>query len=301
MTSGSADETPEPGAVATNSSPRVWIAAGVVAAVFVALFWHILAVRFHYYLEAPRYSHCLLLPVVAALWIYDRADSLSTVPRSVAARGLVALVAGVVVYDYGRLINMNLLQHAGMLVSLVGLVWTLLGPAVLRALAFPLGYLVMMIPLPKTWDDAITLPLQNFATRIAQTFFEALGWIVVREGNVLQLPRIKLLVEEGCSGVHSLYALLALAVAWVFFVERPIWLRVVLVASAVPIAVAANSIRVAATGVLAYQVDPSYAQGLSHQMAGMMVFAIGVALLLGLDWCLKPDAPYTETDDARAV
>lgn len=301
MTSGSADEPRDPGAVATNAPRFGWLAACVVAATFVALFWHILAVRFHYYLEAPRYSHCLLLPVVAALWVYDRADTLRTVPRTVTGRGLAALVLGVVLYDYGRLINMNLLQHAGMLLALVGVVWTLLGPAMLRALAFPLAYLVLMIPLPKTWDDRITLPLQGFATRIAQTFFEALGWIVVREGNVLQLPRIKLLVEEGCSGIHSLYALSALAVAWVFFVERPVWLRVVLVASSVPIAVAANSIRVSVTGVLAYQVDPSYAQGLSHQAAGMMVFAIGVALLLGLDWCLKPDAPDTETDDATAA
>lgn len=301
MTSGSADGTHGPGSGADGSSSRTRLVAGLVAACFVGLFWHILAVRFHYYLEAPRYSHCLLLPVVSALWIHDRADALRQVPRSVSGAGLAALVAGVVLYVYGRLVNMNLLQHAGMLATLAGVVWTLLGPAMLRALAFPLGYLVMMVPLPKTWDDAITLPLQGVATRIAETFFEALGWIVVREGNVLQLPRIKLLVEEGCSGIHSLYALASLAIAWVFFVERPAWLRVVLVLSSVPIAVAANSIRVSATGVLAYQVDPSYAQGISHQAAGMVVFAIGVALLLGLDWCLKPDAGGTESDDAGAA
>ena len=298
MTTGSAGEPRGSVSAAGDASKQQTGARIAVAAslLFLALFWPILAVRFHFYLEKPRYSHCVLLPVVSALWIFDRWDSLRTVPRSVSWRGLVCLVGGVMLYVYGRLVSVNLLQHAAMLVALVGLVATLLGGRVLRALTFPIAYLSLMIPLPPAWDDRITVPLQTFATRIAESFFEALGWIVVREGNVLQLPRLKLLVEEGCSGVHSLYALVALAVAWVFFVERPVWLRVVLVVAAVPIAVIANSIRVSATGVLAYKVDPSYAQGVSHQTAGVLVFAIGVLLLLGLDWCLRPDEPLTEPD-----
>jgi exosortase len=219
------------------------------------------------------------------------------VPRAASARGLACLAPTVLVFLYGRALSNNLIQHVGMLGALAGLVWTLVGWARLRASAFPIAYLVLMIPLPKKWDDDITLPLQGLATSIAARFFEALGWVVVREGNVLQLPRLKLLVEEGCSGVHSLYALVALAVAWAFFVERPLWLRATLVVATVPIAVVANAIRVSATGVLAYKVDPAYAQGVSHEAAGMIVFVIGVALLLAVDWCLKPDPP--ETDDAE--
>ena len=74
-----------------------------------------------------------------------------------------------------------------------------------------MGYLVLTMPLPKTWDDRVTGPLQSFATTISEAVFEALGWVVVRQGNVLQLPGLKLLVEDACSGIHSLYALIALA------------------------------------------------------------------------------------------
>jgi len=296
MTStGSAGETQAAAGEAAVPRPA-WGVAILATAFFVALFWPILQVRFHFYLEKPRYSHCVLLPVVSALWIFDRWDTLARVPRSVAARGLACVAGGVLCYVYGRSIRMNLMQHVAMLVTLVGVVWTLAGPALLRALTFPIAYLGLMIPLHPTMDDRITVPLQGIATRMAQAFFEAVGWIVVREGNVLQLPRVKLLVEEGCSGIHSLYALIALALAWVFFVERPAWLRATLVVAALPIAVIANAVRVAATGVLAYKVDPSYAQGLSHEAAGMVVFAIGVALLLGLDWCLKPDPPEAAAD-----
>jgi exosortase len=298
VTSGSAGESrgSAPG-TRQDAVPRpAWGVALAASAFFLLLFWPILQVRFHFYMEKPRYSHCVLLPLVSALWIYDRWDTLSRVPRAVAARGLACVAAGVLVYVYGRSIRMNLMQHVAMLTTLVGVVWTLAGPALLRAVAFPIAYLGLMIPLHPTMDDRITVPLQGIATRMAQAFFEAVGWIVVREGNVLQLPGVKLLVEEGCSGIHSLYALIALAIAWVFFVERPVWLRVTLVVAALPIAVIANAVRVAVTGVLAYRVDPSYAQGLSHETAGMIVFAIGVALMLGLDWCLKPDAPQAADD-----
>jgi len=292
MTQASADDTSAP-AVPTDSAAaarRARLVAIAAGAAFLALFWPILAVRFHFYFETPRYSHCMLLPVVSAVWIWDRWATLRVVPRMASGRGVACLASGVLLFVYGRLVANNMVQHVAMLVALVGLVWALCGGALVRALAFPLGYLALMIPW-KPWDEKLTLPLQGLATRIAQSFFEALGWVVVREGNVLQLPRLKLLVEEGCSGIHSLFALVALATAWVFFVERPTWLRATLIASAVPIAVVANAVRVSATGVLAYKVNPDYAQGVSHETAGMIVFAIGVAMMLCVDWCLKPDPP----------
>ncbi len=294
--SGSSEVSPHDGRPATRGA---LLCAGAVSALFVTLFWPILAVRLHFYLETPRYSHCVLLPFVAALWVWDRWDAVRAVPRAASRGGFAFLAVGVALYVYGRLLRNNHVQDVAMVATVAGLVWALTGAKMLRALAFPVGYLALMIPL-KPWDEAITLPLQRIATVIAESFFKALGWIVVREGNVIQLPRLKLLVEDGCSGAHSLLALLCLSVAWVFFVERPVWLRVTLVAASIPIAVLANAVRVSVTGVLAYKVNPAYAQGVSHQTAGMVVFAIGVALTLGLDWCLKPDAdPDPRSDDAE--
>ena len=141
------------------------------------------------------------------------------------------------------------------------------------------------------------------ATVLSEGAFDAFGWPVLRRGNVLELPNLKLLVEEQCSGAHSLYALLALGLAWVFFMPRPTWLRVVLVACTAPIALMANSIRVIGTGALAYKVDPAYAEGASHFTGGMLVFGIGVALFLVVDWCLRPDAPRpaSEPDEEASV
>jgi exosortase len=261
------------------------------AALFVWLFLPILSLRWRFYEEQPRYSHCPLLPLVALAWVYDRWDALRAVPRAASRTGLVAAALAVAAYLYGRVVSNNLLQHVAMLGTVASVVWALAGARLLRALAFPLGYLLLTIPLPKTWDEELTQPLQRVASVIAESTFDALGWVVVRQGNVLQLPGLKLLVEDACSGVHSLYALVALGIAWVAFVPRPAWLRVVLVAATFPVALVANALRVIFTGVLAYKVDPKYAEGTSHAAAGMIVFATGLGLFVLVDWCLKPDEP----------
>lgn len=273
----------------------------VVAFVLICLvFQEILARRIHFYLENPRYSHCVLVPAVAGIWLYDRWDRLSLLPRAPSAGGLVLAAAGVGLHLYGLLQNFNMIQHAALLVTLCGTAAALWGFRVLRASSFAIVYMLFTVPLPKTWDDRITLPLQNMATAASEAVFDAAGWVVVRQGNVLQLPGLKLLVEDACSGVHSLYALVALGFAWTGFMPRPWWLRITLVLATVPISVAANAIRVIVTGWLAYKVDPAYAQGVSHETTGMIVFGIGLVLFLFVDWCLKPDLPPTAEEAPRA-
>ncbi len=276
------------------------IAVGLAVGLAVWLFLPIGALRVHQYLDDPRYSHCLLIPFVSALYIYDRWDRLRGIERRGSTAGLTCLVAGVALYVYARWLHTNIWQHIGLLVALTGGVWAVLGRTWVRSLAFPLGYLLLTVPLPKTWDDRLTQPLQRIATIVAEEAFKLLDWPVLRMGNVLQLPGLKLLVEEQCSGAHSLYALGALAFAWVAFMPRPWWLRIVLVLSAGPVAVVANTVRVTLTGVLAYKVDTSYATGISHSTAGMVVFGIGLALFLLIDWCLKPDEFVDEVDDDRS-
>ncbi len=273
------------------------VAAVCVVVAYVALFQPIIWLRVTQYADDPRYSHCLLLPVVSVLWIYDRWHVLRRQPATASRVGLAVLVLGVLLFVYSRLLHINVAQHVAALIVLTGIVWAAFGRTLLRTLAFPLAYLVLTIPLPTAWDDALTQPLQTVATVIAEGSFDAFGWVVVRQGNVLQLPGLKLLVEEQCSGAHSLYALFSLSVAWVAFVPRPVWLRFALVFVSVPVAMLANAIRVTGTGVLAYKLDPSYATGLSHQAAGVVVFAIGLGLFLLVDWCLRPDEPMARDAD----
>jgi exosortase len=166
-------------------------------------------------------------------------------------------------------------------VVLSGLVWLILGSAFLRELLFPLAFLVFMIPLPAIVMNAIAFPLQLFAAQSATFCMQVAGVPVLREGNTIVLANTTLEVVEACSGIRSLQALLALGAVYGYFTQRTVWKRWALLLLSVPIAIAANAIRVAGTGFLAHFIGPEAAQGFYHSFAGWIVFAVAFVLLLG--------------------
>src|SRR5665811_852769 len=129
-------------------------------------------------------------------------------------------------------------------------VWTLGGTVMLKKLAFPLFLLFFMLPIPAVIYSAVTFKLQILASQLADGALTVLSVPVLREGNILELPSQKLSVVEACSGIRSLLSLSFLSLVYGYFFETKRWLRVLLFASTVPIAIAANAFRVTATGIL---------------------------------------------------
>jgi exosortase len=168
-----------------------------------------------------------------------------------------------------------------LLLLIAGIIVFLAGWRVLRSVAFPIGYLIFMIPLPAIVYYQLTFPLQLLASRLGASGLVALGVPTVREGNLLILPNCTLEVVEACSGVRSLLSLLAVAVAYVYLSEPSFWKRCVLIASTIPIVIASNGLRLTATGVLSYFFGPEADSGLPHVALGLLFFAAAcVALLL---------------------
>jgi exosortase len=161
------------------------------------------------------------------------------------------------------------------------------GWKMLRGLAFPLAFLALMIPLPAIIYNQVTFPLQLLASRLSSSGLESVGVPVLREGNVLVLPNYSLEVVEACSGIRSLMSLIALAVAYGYFVEKRPWVRITLVALMVPIAVASNAMRVMGAGVLTYLFGPQAAEGFFHSFQGWLIFVFAVACMLLLHWLLS--------------
>jgi exosortase len=150
-----------------------------------------------------------------------------------------------------------------------------------HALAFPLAFLLFMIPLPAILLNTITLPLQLLATQVS-TFALQLGHLpVYREGNIIYLPHATLEVAEACSGLRSLVSLLALAVVLAYITQPRLSTRWLLALSAILIALVANAFRIWATGVLAHWYGSHVAEGFYHTFAGWLVFVVALGLLLG--------------------
>jgi exosortase len=170
---------------------------------------------------------------------------------------------------------------------IAGIVIFLAGWETLRAISFPLGFLIFTIPIPVIIYNQITFPLQLLASRLATSWLELVQVPVLRDGNILNLSNYSLEVVEACSGIRSLLTLLSLAVAYSYFAEPRRWARYALVILIVPIAIVTNAIRIVGAGVLARNFGPATAEGFLHEFSGWVIFLSALGLILLCHWALR--------------
>lgn len=180
-------------------------------------------------------------------------------------------------------------KGVSLIATLAGLVWLLFGRGVLRLLLLPIAYLFFMVPLPGGVFKLLTLPLQGYASSITTSFLQLIGIPALREGNLITLPSMTLGVVEACSGIRSVFSLLALAGAGavVLIPDGRRRLRWVLFASAIPIAVLTNAMRVTGTGLVAHFRGADVARGFFHDFSGWLVFVVAFLVLLTLSFLLN--------------
>jgi exosortase len=174
---------------------------------------------------------------------------------------------------------------------LAGAIGFLAGSRALATIAAPLAFLAIAIPLPELVVNAVTLPLQFIASRIAEVTLAAASVPVYRDGNILTLPSATLEVAEACSGLRSLVSLVALGALIAWHTESRLLRRAAIVAAAVPIAIVMNGLRVAATGVVCETFGPRAASGGWHTFTGWITFVVSFAVLVAIQSFvrLKPD------------
>ena len=239
-----------------------------------------------WYLD-PNYSHGFLIPLIAGYFLWTRRDRLRSAVRRPCNWGLGILAGGLGLFILADLAAESFTMRLSLLVVLAGLVLFLAGMEVFRVVAFPLGYLVFMIPLPYVVYDAVAFPLKLFAAKTATAILQFMAIPIHREGNILILENTTLEVADACSGIRSLMSLLALAVAYAHVTQQTWPQRFVLVAAAVPIAIAVNVFRVVGTGLLTHYAGPKAAMGFFHEFEGVAVFALALVLLFGTGWILN--------------
>jgi exosortase len=224
-------------------------------------------------------GHGFFVPIISGYIIWQRRAELSTLKLESSPWGLLLILWGACQLMLGTLGAELFLARTSFLVSLLGVILYLGGTKLVRALAFPLILLLFMIPIPAIVYSRITLPLQLFASSVAETL---LGWMnipVLRDGNVLELASQKLSVVEACSGIRSLLSLSFLSLIYGYFFDSKVWMRWALLAGTIPIAIAANAARVTLTGVLS-EIRKEFAQGFFHTAEGWVLFLVALALLL---------------------
>ena len=226
-------------------------------------------------------GHGFFVPFVAGYIVWKRRALLASLKPVPNYWGLALAILGALLMMVGTLGAQIFIARVAFLVSLVGAVLFLGGIPLFRALAFPLFLLLFMIPIPAIIYARITLPLQLFASSVAENILGLIGIPVLRDGNVLELASQRLSVVEACSGIRSLLSLSFLSLVYGYLFDKKAWMRWALLAGTIPIAIAANASRVTLTGLISeYRVD--MAQGFFHTVEGFVLFIVSLMLLVGL-------------------
>jgi exosortase len=274
---------------------RLPIAGAALAAggLFAALFGGVFADLVRDWAGNDDYSHgFLVLPV--AIWIaFRQRNQLVAAASRPSALGLLVVAASLLVLVVGTVGVDLFLTRISMLGVLVGTVLFLGGWSHLRLLAFPLGFMLLMIPLPAVVFNQLAFPLQLIASRFGVEALRLLDIPVLREGNVIILANTTLEVAEACSGIRSLVSLITLAILYGYFTDSRAPVRVALTLGAVPIAIVANGLRVAGTGIAAHYYGATAATGFFHGFSGWFVFASSFLMLMGLSALVGRLAPAT--------
>jgi exosortase len=227
-------------------------------------------------------SHAVLVPFITLFFIRRDRAALQALPIESSPWGAGLFAACLLVYMASWAGGVAFPARLAMVGCLFGMVWFCLGNGYLRRLAFALSFLFFMIPVPYSVISLVSLPLQLAATRVSAALISRCAIPVYREGNMLYFVGTQLEVAEACSGIRSIVSLAMIALVLCSFSHRGWTGKALLVAAALPVALAANIVRVTGTGILAHFFGDVVARGFLHQFSGLVVFGFGLVVMYAL-------------------
>ncbi len=281
-----------------------------------------------------NYSHGLLIPFVIGYFLWSQRDRLARAAgKPSMIWGLGAAVFGLLALWAGTAGAELYLQRLSLVLMLAGVALYFWGFQLLRLMFVPFFLLLLALPIPSILFNKIAFPLQLFASRCAVWAMTMFDIPVLRQGNVIELMPLgaretkKLEVVEACSGIRSLMTLLTLAVVFAYFTQptnqdgdgdgsgRPsliasavqriksygFWRSAIIVASAVPIAIFTNALRVSGTGVLARYYGTKVADGFFHSFSGWVIYIVAFLMLFGVGWLLERFRPKRQAAENARV
>jgi exosortase len=218
-----------------------------------------------------------VVPFVIAWIVWNERGSWRKLPIQGSAWGFAVLAAAACLQVASAFGAGLFAASVALVLSLAGVVLTMLGFAWLRAWAFPFVLLLFMLPKLAIVYNQVTLPLQLLATRLAGGMLSTAGFMVVRDGNILNVAGHSISVVEACNGIRYLLPLAFLALVFAYAGGARVWIRLVMTVAAIPIAIIANAIRVAFSGL-----SPVLTSGALHALLGTVIFLFCLALLAGI-------------------
>ena len=226
----------------------------------------------------------IILALVAWLIWQKRAALVAAPARPLPAPGTALLIFGLLLYVVGRSQDIALFEIGALAPVLAGVLLAMRGWPALRALWFPIFFIVFMLPLPGFFVDALTGALKQQISEITTQLLYAAGYPIARNGVVILIGNYQLLVADACSGLNSMFSLSALGVLFMYLTARASLLHnAIMLASILPIAFAANIVRVVVLILITYHFGDEAGQGFLHNTAGIVLLMAALGILFLLD------------------
>jgi exosortase len=232
-----------------------------------------------------NYAHGFIVPVAFFWMLWRRRQELATckvAPQpwaiGIVALALFQLAAGTWGVE-------NFVADSSLLLLLSGMTLYLFGSKMLRRVAFPIAWLIFMIPLPAVVFYSITFPLQLLASKLAVGILDVLRVPCVSDGNILYLAHFTADVAEACSGIRALMSILAFSLLIAYLVDLRSWWALAI--AAFPVALGVNAVRVAGTGLMGNYLGAQWAEGFFHTFSGWLLFMGSLGVMLAIVCTLR--------------
>jgi exosortase len=276
-------------------------AAAILLSVCLWAYWSTFVELVHIWDSSPDYSHGYLVIPLALWFLWRRRDTLpfERLHPSWWGLSLILLAAGL------RMVAARFYfpEFDGVSLPLwvAGILWLLGGGALARWAAPALAFLLFLVPLPASIETLLSQPMQAFATSMSTWVLQCLGQPAIAEGTTILLDENILEVERACSGLRMFYGILALAVAYIIVTRARLNVALILLAAVAPVAMAANVMRITATGLLYQYVSGDAARHFSHDLAGLLMIVLAVALFGCVLWVAQKVLRQFRRSPSRAM
>lgn len=230
------------------------------------------------------YSHGLLVPFISAFIVWHKRQELGKLKLEPSNTGWLLFAVGISVHTLSALLRVYFTSGFSLLLVIPGLVLLFFGRKFLKELLFPIGFLISMIPLPLVAIANISFRLKIFAAQVSTKLVNMFGVPAIRDGSVIKTMHSYLVVEDPCSGIRSLAALIALGALMAYFSSISRVKKTALFLSSIPIALASNVVRIVSLTLASEIYGAKFATGIFHDTMGILVF---VFAFLGLSMIAK--------------
>jgi exosortase len=271
-----------PPRLAPSLSSKQFALAAALGLLCLWSYWPTLSAMAQRWGHDPQYSHGYLVPLFALALLWQR---FGREPEASALRpswsGLPLLAVAVGLRLLADCVYNEWLEGASFVAAVAGLFGIWGGKAALRWSWPAVAFLLFMVPLPYTVQVALAFPLQTIGTHVSTYLLQTLGFPAVAQGHTIIFGDVRLGVAEACSGLSMMMIFVALSTAVALLVKRPLLDRLVIVGSAIPVALVANITRITVTGLMHVWAGRELADLVFHDLAGwlMMPFALGILWL----------------------